>query len=524
MDILDQNIAEAKKVAQDKDVKSRDGTQPKKYFDKKGDDKLAKSTKQDRARHFEKGASKDDDDSSAYEPAPGDAEAETKPSKHTKKFKKMFGEDAVAAARLKANQADETERQKDKHEREVEKLKQKHEKENEKQKAEDEKEKENELMQKQREAQREEVEIEEESAADKSLKKKADKTGISVGILKQVYKRGVAAWRTGHRPGTTPEQWGHARVNSFITKGEGTWGKADKDLADKVRGESIEERYADRQREKTKSQQKAHQKAMMKIARKSIKDYDKRNKKEEIEEGKLVTDWRSILEYIFKNIMKMVEKEYEKNPEKGLGMINQLGSYVKMKVTDKKQEKGKLFLKFGDELEEVFLPYSQPWNDKKGLHQTLGLLKDTKSRKNAAKVIEKLAKKHKVEFEVDGRGQKQFVYLTSFDKNAIDKLKKDLMKNTKLVKALDTVNGTFKEEMMPGKGNVSDDGVCELGTDDIRKKYQADTPGQSEEAYIKETEKAFHEQQERAKKNFKDVFGNPLKGYPANEEFEVIDK
>ena len=218
MDILDQNIAEAKKVAQDKDVKSRDGTQPKKYFDKKGDDKLAKSTKQDRARHFEKGAKKDDDDSSAYEPAPGDAQAKTKPSKHTKKFKKMFGEDAVAAARLKANQADEQDRQKDKHEREVEKLKQKHEKENEKQKAEDEKEKENELMQKQREAQREEVELEEEGAADKSLKKKADKTGISVGILKQVYKRGVAAWRTGHRPGTTPAQWGMARVNAFITK------------------------------------------------------------------------------------------------------------------------------------------------------------------------------------------------------------------------------------------------------------------------------------------------------------------
>ena len=69
MDILDQNIAEAKKVKQDKDVKSRDGTQPKKYFDKKGDDKLAKSTKQDRARHFEKGAKMSDDNPDAYKPA-----------------------------------------------------------------------------------------------------------------------------------------------------------------------------------------------------------------------------------------------------------------------------------------------------------------------------------------------------------------------------------------------------------------------------------------------------------------------
>ena len=85
--IRDDNIAEAKKVKQDKDVKSRDGTQPKKYFDKKGDDKLAKSTKQDRARHFEKGAKMSDDNPDAYKPAPGDARAETKPSKHTKKFK-----------------------------------------------------------------------------------------------------------------------------------------------------------------------------------------------------------------------------------------------------------------------------------------------------------------------------------------------------------------------------------------------------------------------------------------------------
>ena len=76
----------------------------------------------------------------------------------------------------------------------------------------------------------------EEGDADASLKKKAEKTGMPLGILKQVFKRGVAAWRTGHRPGTNPTQWGHARVNSFATKSKGTWGGADKDLAAKVRG------------------------------------------------------------------------------------------------------------------------------------------------------------------------------------------------------------------------------------------------------------------------------------------------
>ena len=50
----------------------------------------------------------------------------------------------------------------------------------------------------------------------------------------------MAAWRTGHRPGTTPQQWAFARVNSFTTKSSGTWGKADKDLASKVRGEETE--------------------------------------------------------------------------------------------------------------------------------------------------------------------------------------------------------------------------------------------------------------------------------------------
>ena len=83
--------------------------------------------------------------------------------------------------------------------------------------------------------------LSEASKSDASLKKKADKTGIPLGILRKVYNRGVAAWKSGHRPGTTPEQWGHARVNSFATKSKGTWGGADKDLAAKVRKEETEQ-------------------------------------------------------------------------------------------------------------------------------------------------------------------------------------------------------------------------------------------------------------------------------------------
>ena len=62
------------------------------------------------------------------------------------------------------------------------------------------------------------------------LVNKAKKSGMPYSILKKVYDRGMAAWKTGHRPGTTPQQWAFARVNSFTTKSAGTWGKADTDI------------------------------------------------------------------------------------------------------------------------------------------------------------------------------------------------------------------------------------------------------------------------------------------------------
>ena len=76
-------------VKQDKDIKDREGTQPAKYYGSK----IAKSTKDKRAAQFKKQTKMDDDDPDAYKPAPGDATGKTKPSKHTKKFKQMFGED-----------------------------------------------------------------------------------------------------------------------------------------------------------------------------------------------------------------------------------------------------------------------------------------------------------------------------------------------------------------------------------------------------------------------------------------------
>jgi hypothetical protein len=68
-----------------------------------------------------------------------------------------------------------------------------------------------------------------------ALKNKAEETGLPIGILRAIMRRGMAAWKTGHRPGAGQEQWGYARINSFATGGEGTWGKADADLAKEAR-------------------------------------------------------------------------------------------------------------------------------------------------------------------------------------------------------------------------------------------------------------------------------------------------
>ena len=73
--------------------------------------------------------------------------------------------------------------------------------------------------------------IEEESNVDTALKNKAEKTGFKLGVLRAVYNRGLAAWRTGHRPGVMQHQWAMGRVNSFITGGPAR--KVDKDLWDK---------------------------------------------------------------------------------------------------------------------------------------------------------------------------------------------------------------------------------------------------------------------------------------------------
>jgi hypothetical protein len=180
-------------VKQDKDIKDRKGTEPAKYYAKDADgDAMSKSTKQKRAAHF---AKKKDG------PAPGDGHAETKPSKSTKKFKDMFGEEDPCW---------DTHKQvgmKKKNGKMVPNC-----------------------------VAKEDFQLDEKI---EGLVTKAEKSGVPYGILKKVYDRGMAAWKTGHRPGTTPQQWAFARVNSFLTGGK-TRTTADADLWKQAKGKKEE--------------------------------------------------------------------------------------------------------------------------------------------------------------------------------------------------------------------------------------------------------------------------------------------
>ena len=398
------NLEEVRKTKQDKDVEDREGTQPAKYYAKgAGGKTMKKSTKQSRARHFEKGAKMDDDNPAAYKPAPGDKGAKTKLSKYTKKYRQMYGETEESLwanihkkrERIKQGSGEKMRKVGDKGaptpaqmkrakgESVTEEMKcppatqdvkinttnrdatiknfnygplnvdepgdywkdiakywktteeaakksqcgncvafdisprmdecmpgetsdddgrlgycwmhhfkchsarschtwakggpitedeksydwQKRAKMDERKLTDGEKDKLKSLekdvskkdfidrygkeegesiyyatLTKMAKKHAEEMslksqdEIDEEFLDEKiaGLVKKSDKSGVPYGILKKVYDRGMAAWRTGHRPGTTPQQWAFARVNSFLTGGGAR--KSDADLWSKAKG------------------------------------------------------------------------------------------------------------------------------------------------------------------------------------------------------------------------------------------------------------------------------------------------
>ena len=78
-------------------------------------------------------------------------------------------------------------------------------------------------------------------------------SGVPKSILQKSYDRGMAAWRTGHRPGATQQQWGYARVSSLLLCGK-THYSTDADLVKKARQTSPKARQWFRRCPKTPPQ------------------------------------------------------------------------------------------------------------------------------------------------------------------------------------------------------------------------------------------------------------------------------
>ena len=291
----DDDFIEAVKVStkdygrnqQDPDVKDIKGTQPKKYY--KG---MSDAEKEKRAKYF----SKKDTTKNDNQPAPGDKEAKTKPSKYTKKYKQMYGEacwdgfkqvgmkmkngkrvpncvpeemsveeamqvPGYISERYEIGTPEYTAHTKtitpgEKKEKKftmaphmtkfdpveygvhLKDIKEWAERDStiekyQKRYGDDYEKVLSEVVTKM---------IEKTEQIDEKitgLQNKSDKTGIPYGILKKVYDRGMAAWRGGHRPGATQQQWAFARVNSFITGGGAR--KADNDLWQQAKGSKKEQ-------------------------------------------------------------------------------------------------------------------------------------------------------------------------------------------------------------------------------------------------------------------------------------------
>tara|TARA_R110001592_G_scaffold192795_13_gene439830 strand:+ start:9301 stop:9897 length:597 start_codon:yes stop_codon:yes gene_type:complete len=165
---------------------------------------ISKSTQDKKKSQMKKQAEMDDDDPAAYKEMPGDTKGKKnlKKGKGTSDYEKMFGDKKDESVRTLTDK---------------------------------------ELF----EIYLSSVNEDENPEGDQSpisgkgietgLKNKAEETGVPIGLIRIIMRRGMAAWKSGHKPGAGQEQWGYARVNAFLTKGKGTWQTNDKDVAKAVR-------------------------------------------------------------------------------------------------------------------------------------------------------------------------------------------------------------------------------------------------------------------------------------------------
>ena len=176
---------------------------------------------------------------------------------------------------------------------------------------------------------------------------------------------------------------------------------------------------------------------------------------ESVEEGKYVSDYRDVLGVILKKIGLKVEKEFLKNQEKGISIINTLGAMVGHKVTDKGQDKHRLFLKFGEELEEG---YAERLRDKTKSQQKAHQKAMMKIARKSIKDYDKRNKKSE-EVEEDRDYKKEYENYHSDPKQIKRRAKRNearrSLKNSKKLTADKDVHHKDNNPMNNDKSNLS---------------------------------------------------------------------
>jgi hypothetical protein len=152
---------------------------------------LGKKTRSEREQHFKRQSKMHWDDPSAYEKAPGD-DKPTRVSKWTKIANKRFSEEAetLDESALREIIAEMIDSLKD-----------------------------DEAEESELEDELDEAKKKKKSGSSTALKNKAKSANAPLGALRAIYNKGLAAWRTGHRPGVGQNQWAMARVNSVLAGG-----------------------------------------------------------------------------------------------------------------------------------------------------------------------------------------------------------------------------------------------------------------------------------------------------------------
>ena len=153
---------------------------------------LGDKTRSAREKHFKRQSKMHWDDPGAYEEAPGDSKKDLPVSKWTKITNKRFSEDdAEESTDLDESAIREIIREA------IELIQ-------------------NESLD---EDGLDEAKRKRKSNVNASLRNKAKSANAPLGALRAIYNKGLAAWRTGHRPGVGQHQWAMARVNSVLAGG-----------------------------------------------------------------------------------------------------------------------------------------------------------------------------------------------------------------------------------------------------------------------------------------------------------------